>query len=64
MQNFQEDKSFGSDCSCQRNTSLLPDFIADILPGEYPIHTKDGVVEQNFKGRVLKIVTGDFNLIY
>ncbi len=42
---------------------ILPDFIADILPGEYPIHTKDGVVEQNFKGRVLKIVTGDFNLL-
>ena len=42
---------------------ILPDFIADILPGEYPIHTKDGVVKQNFKGRVLKIVTGDFNLL-
>lgn len=41
---------------------ILPDWIADILPGEYPIHTKDGVVEQNFKGRVLKIVTGDFKL--
>ncbi len=42
---------------------VLPDFIADILPGEYPIHTKDGIVQQNFKGRVLKIVTGDFNLL-
>ena len=41
---------------------ILPDWIADILPGEYPIHTKDGVVEQNFKGSVLKIVTGDFKL--
>ncbi len=41
---------------------ILPDWIADILPGEYPIHTKDGVVEQNFKGRVLKVVTGDFKL--
>ena len=41
---------------------ILPDWIADVLPGEYPIHTKDGVVEQNFKGRVLKIVTGDFKL--
>ena len=41
---------------------ILPDWIADILPGEYPVHTKDGVVEQNFKGRVLKIVTGDFKL--
>ena len=42
---------------------ILPDWIADILPGEYPVHTKDGIVEQNFKGRVLKFVTGDFNLI-
>ena len=41
---------------------ILPDWIADILPGEYPVHTKDGVVKQNFKGGVLKIVTGDFNL--
>ncbi len=41
---------------------ILPDWIADILPGEYPVHTKDGIVKQNFKGGVLKIVTGDFNL--
>ena len=41
---------------------ILPDWIADILPGEYPVHTKDGTVNQNFKGGVLKIVTGDFNL--
>jgi len=41
---------------------ILPDWLADILPGEYPVHTKDGIVEQNFKGRVLKFVTGDFNL--
>ena len=42
---------------------ILPDWIADILPGEYPVHTKDGIVEQNFKGRVLKFVTGDFKLL-
>jgi len=41
---------------------ILPDWIADIIPGEYPIHTKEGVVEQNFKGNVLKVVTGDFSL--
>ena len=41
---------------------ILPDWIADILPGEYPVHTKDGIVKQNFKGYVLKIVTGDFEL--
>ena len=42
---------------------ILPDWIADILPGNYPVHTKDGTVKQNFKGLVLKIVTGDFNLL-
>ncbi len=42
---------------------ILPDWIADVLPGEYPVHTKDGIVKQNFKGRVLKIVTGDFDLL-
>ena len=41
---------------------ILPDWIADILPGDYPVHTKDGIVKQNFKGSVLKIVTGDFKL--
>ena len=41
---------------------ILPDWIADILPGEYPVHTKDGIVKQNFKGHVLKFVTGDFKL--
>ncbi len=41
---------------------ILPDWLADILPGEYPVHTKDGVVKQNFKGKVLKVVTGDFKL--
>ena len=28
---------------------ILPDWIADILPGEYPVHTKDGIVKQNLK---------------
>ena len=42
---------------------ILPDWIADILPGEYPIHNKDGIVKQNFKGMVLKVVTGDFKLL-
>jgi len=41
---------------------ILPDWIADILPGEYPIHTNEGVVKENFKGKVLKVVTGDFKL--
>ena len=41
---------------------ILPDWIADILPGEYPIHNNEGTVKQNFKGNVLKVVTGDFKL--
>ena len=41
---------------------ILPDWIADILPGEYPVHSKDGIVKENFKSNVLKVVTGDFKL--
>ena len=41
---------------------ILPDWIADILPGEYPVHSKDGIVNKTLKVSVLKIVTGDFNL--
>ncbi|MDA9647067.1 ABC transporter permease subunit [Candidatus Pelagibacter sp.] len=41
---------------------ILPDWIADILPGEYPVHTAEGTVKQNFKGNILKFVTGDFEL--
>ena len=41
---------------------ILPDWIADVLPGDYPVHTQDGIVKQNFKGSVLNIVTGNFNL--
>ena len=29
---------------------------------EYPVHTKDGIVKENFKSKVLKLVTGDFKL--
>ena len=41
---------------------ILSDWIADVLPGEYPVHTKDGIVKENFKSKVLKLVTGDFKL--
>ena len=34
-----------------------------MLPGEYPVHTKDGIVKENFKSNVLKVVTGDFKLL-
>ena len=42
---------------------IFPDWIADILPGDYPVHSKDGVVKANFKGSDLKFVTGDFKLL-
>ena len=34
---------------------ILPDWLADILPGEYPIHTKDGVVNKILKVKFLKL---------
>jgi len=39
---------------------ILPDWIADILPGKYPVHNQDGTVDPNFKSKVLDIVTGEF----
>ena len=39
---------------------ILPDWIADIIPGKYPVHSQDGKVEPNFKSKVLDIVTGEF----
>ncbi len=41
---------------------LIPDWFADILPGEYPVHNEEGEVKPNFKSKVLSFVTGDFNL--
>lgn len=41
---------------------ILPDWIADIMPGDYPIHSEDGSVKPNFKSKVLNIVTGEFKL--
>jgi len=39
---------------------ILPDWIADILPGKYPVHKQNGTVDPNFKSKVLDIVTGEF----
>ena len=41
---------------------ILPDWIADILPGDYPVHDDKGQIKPNFKSSVLSFVTGDFNL--
>ena len=41
---------------------ILPDWIADIIPGKYPVHSDDGTVKPNFKSKVLNVVTGEFKL--
>ena len=41
---------------------LIPDWFADVLPGEYPVHNEQGEIKPNFKSKVLSFVTGDFNL--
>jgi len=39
---------------------VTPDWIADIIPGKYPVHSSDGKVESNLKSTVLDIATGNF----
>ena len=39
---------------------ILPDWIADVIPGKYPVHSEDGTVKPNLKSKVLNIVTGEF----
>ena len=41
---------------------VLPDWIADILPGQYPVHNEKGEIKPNFKSKVLNVVSGDFEL--
>ena len=41
---------------------ILPDWIADIIPGKYPIHNESGFIEPNFKSKVLSVVSGEFKL--
>ena len=41
---------------------ILPDWIADVIPGKYPVHSNDGTVKPNFKSNVLKVVSGEFKL--
>ena len=40
---------------------MLPDWIADLMPGKYPVHSADGTVKPNFKSKVLDVVTGEFD---
>ena len=39
---------------------FIPDWIADIIPGKYPVHSSDGTVKANFKSAVLDFSTGEF----
>ena len=39
---------------------IIPDWVADIMPGKYPVHSSDGKVKPNFKKTILDIATGDF----
>ncbi|MGB1311074.1 MAG: ABC transporter permease [Leucothrix sp.] len=39
---------------------LVPDWIADLVPGEYPRHDDKGTVLTNFKNKVYKFATGDY----
>ncbi len=41
---------------------ILPDWIADVLPGKYPVHNELGEIKPNFKSKILSLVTGDFEL--
>jgi len=42
---------------------ILPNWIADIMPGDYPVHNEKGEIKPNLKSKVLSFVTGDFNLL-
>ena len=41
---------------------LVPDWIADVIPGEFGRHSADGTFEPNFKDRVLAFAQGDVPL--
>ena len=42
---------------------ILPDWIADVMPGKYPVHSEDGTVKPNFKSKVLDGVTGEVDAV-
>ncbi len=41
--------------------SIIPDWVADILPGKYPVHDTNGKIIPNFKKITLNIAQGKFN---
>ena len=44
--------------------TLIPDSIADAIPGSYPTHDEEGKFNHNLKSRVLAFAQGDVNLGY
>jgi taurine transport system permease protein len=41
---------------------VIPDWVADILPGDYARHIADGTITPNFKDKVLAVAQGQVNL--
>ncbi len=39
---------------------VVPDWIADLVPGAYPRHDADGTIGENLKSKVLNVATGNF----
>lgn len=42
---------------------LIPDWVADLVPGEYPRHTSTGSIPENFKSKVYNVATGNYDAI-
>lgn len=40
---------------------LVPDWVAALIPGSYPIHNVNGDIESNLKSKVYDFATGNFN---
>jgi taurine transport system permease protein len=40
---------------------VVPDMVADLIPGAYPRHDTNGNIELNFKSKVLNIASGNFS---
>jgi taurine transport system permease protein len=40
---------------------FIPDWVADLFPGKYPVHSSIGKIEPNIKKHILNIVSGEFN---
>ena len=40
---------------------VLPDWIADLIPGEYPRHSDDGQIPSNLKGNIYNLVSGNYS---